>query len=295
MSRRRRMSCTNNLKQIGIAIYNYESSVGSLPWGMGPKPLPLGLQFWGTAALLSPYLEGQNAFNAINFSLNTNFVEEENQTVRLLKVAACSSALPTSTDSPGRRATPTTRPTPARRPTPSRRSSTVCSPVSRSSPSCALAGITDGTSGTAAFSERVMGIGYWNSETPDKSTPSASILDVPRASSDIGPEHYYQVCHAADLRPRPCTRTTSRRGRSGTPETGTLAPTTTSCRRTPGAANTTSQFPEPAAPESRVPTRPAAGTLAGSTRYSPMVPSASSSNPWRRRYGGLLVPATVAR
>ena len=31
--RRRRAQCTNNLKQIGLAIANYESSTGVLPWG----------------------------------------------------------------------------------------------------------------------------------------------------------------------------------------------------------------------------------------------------------------------
>ncbi len=66
-----RMSCSNNLKQIGLALHNYENANGYLPgWafdfnGYNPNPQnPLGPQTQGHGALglLLPYIEQDNAY-----------------------------------------------------------------------------------------------------------------------------------------------------------------------------------------------------------------------------------------
>ncbi len=66
----RRSQCTNNLKQIGIALMNYHDVNGSFPLDRclftGITPTPYSFSGW--AALL-PYLEQSPAFAAINFSL----------------------------------------------------------------------------------------------------------------------------------------------------------------------------------------------------------------------------------
>ncbi len=64
----RRMSCSNNLKQIGLALHNYESAHRVFP----PSTVSVGGsagQPWSAHAFLIPYLEGSNISSRINYSL----------------------------------------------------------------------------------------------------------------------------------------------------------------------------------------------------------------------------------
>lgn len=74
----RRAQCTNNLKQIGIAIHNYLDRYGVVPPG-GITGINTSGSVWdGRANLLSwralilPELEGGNIFNSINLSVETS-------------------------------------------------------------------------------------------------------------------------------------------------------------------------------------------------------------------------------
>jgi prepilin-type N-terminal cleavage/methylation domain-containing protein/prepilin-type processing-associated H-X9-DG protein len=75
----RRAQCMNNLKQIGLALHNYHSTVNSFPVGfLFPSPPnpggsnALGIPDlhwrWSVLAQLSPYMEQSAVYNALNFN-----------------------------------------------------------------------------------------------------------------------------------------------------------------------------------------------------------------------------------
>src|SRR6476620_10891112 len=64
-----RMKCSNNLKQVGLAMHNYHDANGTLPYGEGPgNPAdPITTRrgcCWGDwQTLILPYIEQQAMFN----------------------------------------------------------------------------------------------------------------------------------------------------------------------------------------------------------------------------------------
>ena len=83
----RRTQCTNNLKQIGLALHNYHNAVGTFPPGLISKPGPDGDNAgpgWGWAAMILPQIEQGPGYNAINFVQGIEF--GANSTARLIKI-----------------------------------------------------------------------------------------------------------------------------------------------------------------------------------------------------------------
>ena len=65
----RRISCTNNLKQIGLALHNYISAIGVLPPGRFNSHIAGHGNCWGAYSQLVPYLDQSTTYNTFNFSL----------------------------------------------------------------------------------------------------------------------------------------------------------------------------------------------------------------------------------
>lgn len=62
----RRISCTNNLKQIGLALHNYHSSNSEFPPGFTLANRTSGNGTFGWACFTLPFIEQGNLFNSIN-------------------------------------------------------------------------------------------------------------------------------------------------------------------------------------------------------------------------------------
>jgi prepilin-type N-terminal cleavage/methylation domain-containing protein/prepilin-type processing-associated H-X9-DG protein len=94
----RRAQCTNNLKQLGLATLNFESTYSKVPDGAGPVPfLPNGAGGSGSSrasaqAIILPFLEQANLYNTFNLQVDVNGCcvpnNLDNQTSRTQQIAA---------------------------------------------------------------------------------------------------------------------------------------------------------------------------------------------------------------
>ena len=94
----RRVQCVNNMKQIGLALHNYQSSNGSFPLGNTKVTINDGKYHawvgWSAHGQMLPFLEQTAIYNAINFNLtgfafaNDNPSEYGNSTAVYSKINA---------------------------------------------------------------------------------------------------------------------------------------------------------------------------------------------------------------
>ena len=82
----RQTQCTNNLKQIGLALHNFHDSRGSFPPGYVSQAGSGGLADdlgagWGWATSILPFIEQQTTYSQIN--LSKDITDPANATVRM--------------------------------------------------------------------------------------------------------------------------------------------------------------------------------------------------------------------
>jgi prepilin-type N-terminal cleavage/methylation domain-containing protein len=90
-----RMSCSNNLKQIGLALHNYHARQGNFPSGYLCQPVQANPNYtapgWGWAALLLPELEQDNLYKKINLALPVEDPSHQPVRTTVLKMFVCPS------------------------------------------------------------------------------------------------------------------------------------------------------------------------------------------------------------
>ena len=80
----RRSQCVNNLKQIGVALHNYQASYGTFPFNLGlprvdpvrGRPFYIGIRRYSALTRLLPYVDQQPLFASINYNVE-NFAEDD--------------------------------------------------------------------------------------------------------------------------------------------------------------------------------------------------------------------------
>jgi prepilin-type N-terminal cleavage/methylation domain-containing protein/prepilin-type processing-associated H-X9-DG protein len=97
----RRAQCTNNLKQMGLAVANYESSTGAYPQGYCQRAYwdptnssgtleNSGWGAWSVHSYIMPYMEQGPVYQRLNFSIASDDNEDNmtNATARMTRVSS---------------------------------------------------------------------------------------------------------------------------------------------------------------------------------------------------------------
>ena len=100
----RRAQCTNNLKQVGLALHNYHDAHGTFPaggWIADPaRPATAAMNFGWSAAIL-PGLEQRAVYDGLNFAFGYNVAANSTMTATVLNVYLCPSEPRKGIRSPG--------------------------------------------------------------------------------------------------------------------------------------------------------------------------------------------------
>lgn len=77
----RRMQCSNNLKQIGLALHNYHDTHNALP-SLIIRPADNSNPSWGWSALILPFIEQSALYDAAGIGQGRRLTDERDDTAR---------------------------------------------------------------------------------------------------------------------------------------------------------------------------------------------------------------------
>jgi prepilin-type N-terminal cleavage/methylation domain-containing protein/prepilin-type processing-associated H-X9-DG protein len=199
----RRAQCLNNLKQLGLAMHNYHSAIGSFPMGTTTAYQDPGTASswgtWGANALLLPYLEQQPIYNACNFNVSVwqGTLAVLNTTTYLTRLAAfvCPSDGMTGQENTnnyfGSVGT-----------TAGYRNNSDSTGIFALSRTYGIQNVTDGTSNTIAFSEALVSTtagsakqAKWRDGPSNTTGVSAAYTALDAATNLAGLRQDWQVCN----------------------------------------------------------------------------------------------------
>ncbi len=207
----RRAQCINNLKQIGLGLHNYHFNHNVLPWGQGRGR---DWDDWSAVSQMLPQLEQTPVFNSLNFRTGGAIPSgvggpavDDNTTAK--RTAITLFLCPSDVD---RLTTPEGHNNYAgnggsspdgllKEGAFSGPFMTAADPVrTPNSLMNSFSNIFDGTSQTAAFSEKVKGIGdHVALPSPrDGMRPSCSPLDLAQPASESTPDPFSAACRTLD-------------------------------------------------------------------------------------------------
>jgi prepilin-type N-terminal cleavage/methylation domain-containing protein/prepilin-type processing-associated H-X9-DG protein len=90
----RRAQCTNNLKQLGIGLHNYEGTAGALPPALAMRGAGSTVAWfggWSVHGRVLPFLEQSAAYGAINFDVSYDHPDNTTVTALVVSTFVCPS------------------------------------------------------------------------------------------------------------------------------------------------------------------------------------------------------------
>jgi prepilin-type N-terminal cleavage/methylation domain-containing protein/prepilin-type processing-associated H-X9-DG protein len=223
----RRSQCVNNLKQIGLAVMNYESANGAIPptGAVSPSGFPRSqIGTFGMKTRLLFYLEQASIYNTVNFGYEPEDATGANDTIIITKLNAL--LCPSDANDPGaaypftmKNGSGTFAPGTTNYPNNigtiyrsngglydgpayllgASQATTATTPVLANTPSngtLILAAITDGTSNTIIFSEWVKGLN--NTTSPGLQQIYNATLAFPTTNTYVPLTTYFNSCYSSN-------------------------------------------------------------------------------------------------